>query len=323
MKLLRIPLAPVYALAAIGTPAAYIHLTVGVFAGLEGIAGGNYVLGAALAALSILALFALWRMWSIGRRAWNQGAYAIADRGGFILDVRGLLSAWIAFPAFYWLAEALYRSPEIIVLATLLGPAMVMATLVFAWAIVRQHTGACSADKIDENTRFDTSSSPPKLDDLPGIACGVAVGLLGIYYFVPLPHSGWGPCDLSIFFPRLQSLWPTERPVIFDSCSKDILTIVIITSALSLVCIVTGAIATAVGRLKAPKRGLLSAAFVVAFFLTLFAAAAWVSPDGPFIAWLGTIALGSSLVAGAAMLGYLGGAMVTPMLRARTTAIAR
>lgn len=302
---LRVLLTLLYGFAAIGTPPAYLHLAAGTFAGLEGIAEGKYFLGALLWALSLLALFAMWSLWSIGRCLWRHGAYTNAAREDRVNDARGLLCAWIALVGFNAIAAPLYRTDEVFGFSVLLAPAAVLATVAFFWSMRHERTG--SPGDLSDASDVTYFRSLTKLADLPGVVCGVTIGLLGVFYLVPRPRSGWGSCDWTVLYPLHGSLWPVERPMIFDACSDDVWTLTFISSALSIVCLIAGASAAAIGKNASARRGAYAAAIVVTFVLARLVIHVSQTPDGPYIAWLSTLTVGAFVVAGGAWLGLVGG----------------
>jgi hypothetical protein len=289
-------LTPVYALAVLGTAPAYLHFVAGSIAGFDGITKGRYFLGPVLSLLCVLAAFALWRTWSIGGRLWRYGAYINASPKDRSYDAAGLAAASAAFIGFVAIAKAIHRADEVIVFSVLLVPAACLASIAF----LRSKSVNGSADGV-------RSAATLKLVDLPGLVCGTAVGLLGIYYLVPVPISGWGACDWTVFYPLYPDLWPVRRLEVFDACSNDVWTLTVISGVPSLVCLVAGTLAAAIGRNANAERGALAAAIVVAFVLVRLAVQMSDTPTAPHIGWVHSLIAGVLIVLGAAWLGYVGG----------------
>lgn len=304
---MRMLLTPIFGLAAIGTPSAYLFLAGGIFAGLEGIAGGKYFFGALLCGLSLLASWALWKLWSSGALLWRHGAYTNVARDQRVNDGLGLLGACIALAGFIAMSEALYRTSEVIMFSVLLAPAVLLVATALLWGAVQggRDDSRGSSDLADPaELRYGMKL---KLADLLGVACGAAIGLAGVFYVVPRPISGWGPCDWTAFYPLYGPLWPQERPIVFDACSDDALTLTFISIVLSIVCLIAGAFAAAIGPGGSPRRGAWAAAIAIALVLAKLTIQVSLTPSGPYIAWVSTLAIGASVVLGAAWLGHLGG----------------
>lgn len=292
---MRALLIPVYGLAGFGTAAAYLHFVVGSIAGFDGIAKGRYVLGPVLSLLCLLAAFALWRLWSIAGRLGRYGAYINASLKDRKYDAAGLAAAGAALIGFVAIAKAIHRADEVAFFSILLVPAACLAINAFLWSTAEPATPA------------SRSAATLRLTDLPGLVCGTAIGLLGVYYLVPLPRSGWGVCEWSVFYPLSSNLWPVERGEVFDACSESAWTLSIISGVLSLVCLIVGAFAAAIGRNANADRGARAAAIVVAVVLARLAVQMSDTPDAPYIAWVESLIAGVLIVLGAAWLGYVGG----------------
>jgi len=296
---LRALLVPVYGLAGIGTAAAYFHFVVGSIAGFEGIAKGRYFLGPLLSLLCVLAAFALWRVWLIGGRIWRYGEYSNASPRDRSYDKAGLVAATIAFVGFAAITPAIHRGLEVVSFSILLGPAACIAIIVFRWSLSEPKTPST-----DQQLR---PAAGLQLADLPGLVSGIAIGLFGVYSFVPLPISGWGLCDWTVFYPLYPDLWPTERMEVYDACSRSMWTLSTIGSVLSLVCVIAGAVAAFIGKHANAERAGWAAAIVVGLVLARLAIQTSVTPAAPHIAWVASLIAGVLIVMGAAWLGYVGG----------------
>jgi hypothetical protein len=289
---------PVYGLAGLGTAAAYMHFVVGVIAGFDGITKGRYFLGPVLSLLCLLGVFALWRVWSIGGRIWRYGAYANASPKDHEYDRAGVAAAGVAFIGFVAITGAIYRTDELVYFGVLLMPATCLAIITFLWV---------KAEPVNQNVDAVRSAARFKLGDLPGLVCGTALGLFAVYRYVPLPVGGWGPCEWTVFYPLGSSLWPVERPEIWDACSDSAWTLCLITSVLSLVCLGVGAVAAFIGKNANAERGARAAAIVVAVVLARLAIQRSDTPDAPYLGWVASLIAGVLIVVGAAWLGYVGG----------------
>jgi len=299
---LRVLLVPVFGLAALGTAAGYLHFVVGVIAGFDGVTQGKYLLGPLLSVLCVLAAFALWRVWLTGSRLWRYGAYINASPKDRRYDAAGLGAAAVVFMGFVAIAKSIERPGEVTYFSIVLAPAACLAIIAFLWSLYAPRTSAPS-------DAHDTATGVGKLGlaDVPGLLCGTAIGLLGVYYIVPRPRSGWGMCDWSVFYPLYPDLWPVERPIVFDGCGEDVLTLSIISGVLSFVCLIAGALAAAIGRNANAARGARAAAIVVAVTLATLAIQKSVTPDARDLGWVESIIAGLLIVVGAAWLGYVGG----------------
>jgi hypothetical protein len=300
---LRALLTLVYGLAGLGTAAAYAHFVVGAVAGFDGIAQGRYFLGPVLSILCVLAAFALWRVWLIGGRLWRYGAYINPSPQDRSYDAAGLAAAGAAFVGFIAIAEPIYRADDITFFSILLAPAACVAIIAFFCSTLEPRTSP--PDDLHEIA--DRAGSAVKLADLPGLAAATAIGLLGVYYLVPRPRSGWSVCDWTVFYPLHPNLWPVERLIEFDGCSSDVVTLSMISGVLSLICLVTGVFAAAIGREASAARGARAAAIVVACTLAKLALHVSDTPDAPYIGWVKSLIAGVLIVLGAAWLGYVGG----------------
>ena len=300
---LRVLLVPVFGFAAFGTAAAYLHFAVGAVAGFDGIAKGKYLLGPLLSVLCVLAAVALWRVWLIGARLWRYGAYINTSPKDRCYDAAGLAAAAATFSGFVVIAKAIERPAEVIYFSIVLAPAACLAIIAFLWSLYAPRTNAPSGDATD--TAPGVGRVGPA--DLPGLLCGTAIGLLGVYYVVPRPRSGWGVCDFTVFYPLRPDLWPVARMITFDTCAADVVTLSIISSVLSCVCLVAGALAAAIGTKANAGRGARAAAIVVAVTLATLAIQASVTPDAPYLGWVESTVAGLLIVVGAAWLGYVGG----------------
>ena len=301
---MRALLIPVYGLAGLGTAGAYLHFVVGAIAGFDGITKGRYFLGPVLSLLCLLAAFALWRVWLIGGRIWRYGAYMNASPKNRRYDAAGLAAAGAALIGFVTIASAIHRAEEVLIFGILLLPAACLATLAFLW--ITSDSATPPAD-MSESAEAVRSFGGLKLADLPGLVCGTAIGLLGVYHLVPLPPSGWGACEWTIFYPLSPDLWPVERGEVFDACSESAWTLSTISGVLSLVCLIAGALAAAIGRNANAERGARAAAIVVGFVLARLAIQMSDTPTAPHIGWVESLIAGVLIVLGAAWLGYVGG----------------
>jgi hypothetical protein len=299
---MRVLLVPTFGLAALGTAAGYLHFVVGAIAGFDGVTQGKYLLGPLLSVLCVLAAFALWRVWLIGSRLWRYGAYVNASPKDRRYDAAGLGAAAVAFIGFVAIAKSIERPGEVTYFGIILAPAACLAIIAFLWNLYAPRANAPS-----DATDTATGCAKLRLADLPGLLCGTAIGLLGVYYLVPRPRSGWGMCDWSVFYPLYADLWPVERPIAFDGCGDDVATLSIISGVLSLVCLIAGALAAVTGRNANAGRGASAAAIVVAVTLATLAIQKSLTPDAPHLGWVESIIAGLLTVVGAAWLGYVGG----------------
>jgi hypothetical protein len=293
---------PVYGLAGFGTMAAYMHFVAGVIAGFDGIAKGRYFLGPVLSLLCMLGGFALWRVWSIGGRIWRYGAYTNASPKDHAYDRAGVAAAGAAFIGFVAIASAIYRGDELVYFGMLLMPATCLAIITFLW--IKSDPSPAS---VNENADDVRSAVGLRLADLPGLVCGTALGLYGVYHFVPLPMGGWGACEWTVFYPLRSDLWPVQRMEISDACSDSAWTLCLISSVLSLVCLVVGAAAAVIGKNASAARGARAVAIVVAVVLARLAIQKSDTPDAPYLAWVESLIAGAFIVVGAAWVGYVGG----------------
>jgi hypothetical protein len=301
----RALLTPFYGLAAFGTASAYSYFVVGAIAGVEGVAKGRYFLGPLLSILSVTGAFALWRVWLIGGRMWRDGSYDKASSEDRRYDAAGLIAAVAAFVGLAAIASSIHRGAEVMFFGILLGPAVALASLVFIsnlpW-LPRVPTGA-----EPDRAQVISFRSTFKLADLPGILCGTALGLLGIQYLVPRPQSGWGPCDWSVFYPLYQELWPRQRLEVFDACNGGVGSLSVIGLVLMLVCVITGAVAAAIGRTANAARGAWAVAIVIVITLAQLLIQKMGTPVAPYVGWIESLVAGVFIAAGATWLGYVGG----------------
>ncbi|HKS57790.1 MAG TPA: hypothetical protein VJS12_21005 [Steroidobacteraceae bacterium] len=296
---LRLLLVLVLGLAALGTAPAYLHFAVGAVAGFDGVREGRYVLGPLLSMLSVLAAFALWRVWLICGRLWRDGAYVNVSLRDRSYDAAGLGATVAAVIGFLAIAKAIHRADVVIFFGILLVPAAFTASIAF-------FVGAF-APRADAQSDAPASPSRSQLADLPGLVIGTAAGLLGVYFLVPRPRSGWGPCDFTVFYPLHSELWPVEPVMMFDNCATDAITLSIVSGVLSLICLAAGALAAAIGRNANAARGARAAAIVVAVVLTTLAIQRSDTPDAPYLGWLESFIAGALIVVGAGWLGFVGG----------------
>jgi hypothetical protein len=309
---LRALLIPAYGLAALGTAAAYLHFSVGIVAGFDGIAQGRYFLGPILSILSALAVLALWRVWSIGARLWRYGAYASASPQARRYDAAGVAAAAATLIGFGAIAKPIYRTEEVLIFGILLGPAAVIAIIAFIRSLYRSQASA-SATAVGGDDAF---VAPLHLADLPGLVCGTAIGLLGIDYLVPRPFSsGWGPCKWTVLYPFHPALWPVERPIAFDGCDDSAQMLCSIGISLSLVCLLAGATAAYIGKSANAARGAVSASLAVAIVLTALSVEVLRAPHPQSIDWVRSIVVSVFIVVGAGWLGYVGGKAATWLWR--------
>jgi hypothetical protein len=307
---------PVYGLAGLGTAAAYMHFVTGAIAGFDGVMKGRYFLGPVLSLLCLLGAFALWRVWSIGGRIWRYGAYVNASPKDYRYDRAGVVAAGAACIGFVAIASAIHRTDELVIFGILLMPAACLAIITFLWITSSPSPMPGNSAESAGDAR---SAARLKLGDLPGLICGTALGLYGVYRFVPVPTSGWGACDWTIFFPLHSGLWPYERPDIFDACGDGAWTLTLITSVLSLVCLVAGAAAAMIGKNANARRGAGAVAIVVAVVLARLALQKSYSPDAPYPGWVESLIAGVLIVVGAAWVGYVGGRRGVGLSRWRST----
>jgi hypothetical protein len=291
---------PVYGLAGLGTAAAYMHFITGAIAGFEGIIKGRYFLGPVLSVLCLLGAFALWRVWSIGGRIWHYGAYAHASPKDYRYDRAGMAAAGAAFIGFVAIANAIYRTEELVIFGILLMPATCLAIITLLWIT---SDPSASVDDVEDAR----SAAPLQLADLPGLVCATALGLYGVYRFVPLPISGWGACDWTLFYPLQSGLWPYERSEVFDACDDGAWSLTLITGVLSLVCLLSGAAAAVIGKNANSRRGTWAAGIVVAVVLAWLAIQMSEVPTAWHMAWVESVITGALIVVGAAWVGYVGG----------------
>jgi hypothetical protein len=292
---------PVYGLAGFGTAAAYLHFVSGAIGGFDGIMEGRYVLGPGLSLLCLLGAFALWRVWSIGGRIWRYGAYVKASSKDYGYDRAGVVAACAAFIGFVAISGAIHRGEEVVFFSILLMPATSLAIITFLWITSDPSPAPGGIDASADDT------AALKLADLPGLVCATALGLYGVYRFVPLPFSGWGPCDWTIFYPFSLSLWPLERGEMYDGCSDGVGTLSMIGGALSLVCLIAGALAAVAGRGANARRGAWAAGIVVAVVLARLLIQQSETPTPWHARWVASIITGMLIVLGAAWVGYVGG----------------
>ena len=301
---MRALLIPVYGLAGLGTGAAYLQFVAGTIAGVEGIAKGRYFVGPLLSLLCLLGAFALWRVWSIGGRIWRYGAYMHATPRDHRYDAAGCAAVGVAFMGFVAISSVIHQGGEVVLLSILLLPAACLAIVTFLW--IRSDPSRSAADNSQGGDPVRATAGLG-LGDLPGVMFGTAIGLLGVYHFVPLPTSGMGICDWTVFYPIATDLWPIDRSEMFDGCGQDLSMLISITSILSLVCVVAGAIAAAIGWKASTARGAWAAAIVVVFVLARLVIDMSFSPSAPYIGWMESFIVGSLAVLGAGWLGYGGG----------------
>jgi hypothetical protein len=296
---LHLLLVLVLGLAALGTAPAYLHFAVGAVAGFDGVRDGRYFLGPLLSILSVLAAFALWRVWLICGRLWRDGAYINVSPRDRSYDAAGLAATVAAVIGFLAIAKAIYRADLVIFFGILLVPAAFIASVAFLMSAYAPRTTAQSD--------APASTPRPQLADLPGLVIGVAAGLLGVYFLVPRPRSGWGVCDFTVFYPLHSELWPVEPVIMFDNCATDAITLTIVSGVLSLVCLAVGALAAAIGRNANAARGARAAAIVVAVVLAVLAVQRSDTPDAPYLGWMESFVAGALIVVGAGWLGFVGG----------------
>jgi phage tail sheath protein FI len=302
---LRALLIPAYGLAALGTAAAYFHFSASIVAGVDGIAHGRFFLGPALSILSFVAMLALWRMWSIGARLWRHGSYVITSPQDARYDLPGVVAAAGALMGFAAIAKPIHRTEEVGVFGVLLSPAALLALTAFVISFFRSQVNTPVGAKSDDAASVFVARL--RLSDLPGIVCGTAIGLLGIYYAVPRPVSGWGPCNWTVFFPLYPDSWPVERPIAFDACDDSVITLCCIGIPLSLVCLVSGATAARIGKNPNAVRAAAAASISVAVVLMTLSMDVLGAPHPQTIAWVHSLIVGFFIVVGAGWLGYVGG----------------
>jgi uncharacterized integral membrane protein len=213
-------------------------------------------------------------------------------------------AAAVAFVGFVAIASAIYRGEEVVIFSILLMPATCLAIITFLW-ITSDPSPATAG--VDESTHDIRYAAGLKLADLPGVVCGIALGLFGVYRYVPLPFSGWGACDWTLFYPLSSGLWPYERPEIWDACSDGASTLSAIGGVLSLVCVIAGAFAAVVGRNANARRGAWAAGIVVAVVLVRLAIQRVETSPARYVGWVESVIAGVLIVMGAAWVGYVGG----------------
>jgi hypothetical protein len=281
-----------------------MHFATGAIAGFEGIAQGRFFLGPLLSLLCVLGAFALWRVWAIGGRIWRYGAYVNASPKEHRYDRAGVAAAGAAFIGFVAISGAIHRGEEVAIFSVLLMPATCLATITFLWITSDPSPAPARLDEEADNMRHATGL---KLADLPGLVCGIALGLYGVYRYVPLPISGWGACDWTIFYPLESGLWPYERGEVWDACSDGVATLSAIGGMLSLVCLIGGALAAVVGRNANARRGTWAAGIVVAVVLVRLALQRIDQTPALGVGWVESVIAGVLIVMGAAWVGYVGG----------------
>jgi hypothetical protein len=295
---------PIYGLAGFGTMAAYMYFVTGAIAGFEGIAKGKYFLGPSLSLLCVLGAFALWRVWSIGGRIWRHGAYLHASPRDHRYDGAGVIAAGAAFIGFVAIASAIYSVEEVAIFSILLMPATCLAIITVLWITSEPSPAPAGTNESADDILY---AAGLKLADLPGLVCGIALGLFGVYRYVPLPFSGWGQCDWTIFYPLHSGVWPYDRSEIRDACSEGVSTLSAIGGMLSLVCLIAGALAAVVGRNANARRGTWSAGIVVAIVLVRLAIQRVDQTPARDVDWVESVIAGVLIVMGAAWVGYVGG----------------
>jgi hypothetical protein len=255
----------------------------------------------------------LWRVWLIGIRLWRYGAYLNALPRDRRYDAAGVVAAVIALVGFGAMAQPIYRTLEVIVFGILLAPAAVLATAAFVRG--RSHSPTNASDTAIDESAVAAFKAPLHLADLPGVVCGTSIALLGIFYLVPRPISGWGPCKWTVFYPLYEDLWPIERPLVFDACDDGVGMVLVISVALSLVCFVSGNLAAYIGKNANAVRGAASAALAVAIVLSALSIEVLGLPHPIYIGWVRSFIVGVLIVVGAGWLGYAGGKRTMPFRR--------
>jgi hypothetical protein len=301
---MRALLIPTYGLAGFGTMAAYMHFVTGAIAGFEGIAKGKYFLGPLLSLLCVVGAFALWRVWSIGGRIWRYGAYLHASPRDHRYDRAGVIAAGATFIGFVAIASAIYRVEEVAVYSILLMPVTCLAIVTFLWITSDPSPAPVGINESADDILY---AAGLELADLPGLVCAIALGLFGVYRYVPLPFSGWGQCDWTIFYPLTSGAWPYDRSEIRDACSESVSTLSAIGGMLSLVCLIAGALAAVVGRNANARRGMWAAGIVVAVVLVRLAIQRVEETPARDVGWVESVIAGVLFVIGAAWVGYVGG----------------
>ena len=294
---------PVYGLAGFGTLAAYIYFVTGVIAGVEAVADGRYFLGPVLSLLSLFGAFALWRVWSIGGRIWRYGAYMNASPKDYRYDRAGMAAAGAAFIGFVAISAAIDRG-GVLFFSFVLMPATCLAILTFLW-ITSDPSSPPARSSEGANDR--PTSAGLTLADLPGVVCGAVLGLYGVYRFVPLPVSGMGICDWTLFYPLESGLWPYDRSEVFDGCSDGASMVSMICGVLSIVCVIAAAAAAVIGRNANALRGAWATGIVVAVVLARLAIQRGFAPGAQHIGWVASAIVGALIVLAVAWLGYVGG----------------
>jgi hypothetical protein len=139
------------------------------------------------------------------------------------------------------------RSIEVGVLffSFVLMPATCLAILTLLW-ITSDPSSPPARSSEGANDR--PTSAGLALADLPGVVCGAVLGLYGVYRFVPLPVSGMGICDWTLFYPLESGLWPYDRSEVFDGCSDGASMVSMICGVLSIVCVIAAAAAAVIGK---------------------------------------------------------------------------
>jgi hypothetical protein len=282
------------------TPGAYLQLTAGAIAVVDGFREKHALLAILLLCFSLLGLHALWSVWSVSTRLWRYGAYALTHAEQRRRDLLGLVTAWTAMLGFAAIAKPIFRIPEVVMLSVAFGPALVLTSLFVLGS--RAHPS-----EEPERSQRSVGTKSGAIGAFLGTVCGVAVASLGISYFIPQSGSGWGPCPWWwTLFPMEGSLWPTERPIAFDGCETHLPYQTIMFGVASVIFWISGA-TTAVGKASRQLAALAAA-------IPATTALVWVTlphlslPPGHTDEWLSTILVGVAVVLWAARLGYLGGA---------------
>jgi hypothetical protein len=241
----------------------------------------------------------------IGARVSRYGAYINASPQDRHCDAVGVAAAVVALVGFAAIAKPIYRTFEVILFGILLAPAAILATVAFVRSRSQSQTNT-PGTTFNENP-VAAFSAPLHWVDVPGLVIGTSIALLGIHYLVPRPIGGWGPCDWTIFYPINGGLWPVERPISFDGCNDGAGMVWAISIPLSLVCLVSGAIAARIGRNANAVRGAASAAIAVAVVLTALSVSLLIRPHWSDAPWVRSFMVGIFIVVGAGWLGYVGG----------------
>jgi hypothetical protein len=218
-------------------------------------------------------------------------------------DRAGMAAAGAAFIGFVAISAAIDRG-GVLFFSFVLMPATCLAILTFPW-ITSDPSSPPARSSEGANDR--PTSAGLTLADLPGVVCGAVLGLYGVYRFVPLPVSGMGICDWTLFYPLESGLWPYDRSEVFDGCSDGASMVSMICGVLSIVCVIAAAAAAVIGRNANALRGAWATGIVVAVVLARLAIQRGFAPGAQHVGWVASAIVGALIVLAVAWLGYVGG----------------